>query len=74
MLAVRIPRDIEKRLEQVAKRTGRSKTFLARMAILKHLEDLEDIHVAEQRLEALRRGEDNTVALDELLKAHGLAG
>jgi RHH-type rel operon transcriptional repressor/antitoxin RelB len=51
MLAIRLEPDIEKRLEQLSKRTGRTKTFYAREAILEHLEDLEDIYLASKRLE-----------------------
>lgn len=51
MLAIRLDPDIEKRLEQLSKRTGRTKTFYAREAILEHLEDLEDIYLASKRLE-----------------------
>ena len=40
MLAIRLPAAIEKRLERLAKRTGRTKTYYAREAILRHLEDL----------------------------------
>ena len=54
MLALRLPLDIEKRLTALAKRTGRTKTFYAREAILRHLEDLEDYHLARKRLR--RRG------------------
>ncbi|HEY5793290.1 MAG TPA: TraY domain-containing protein [Chthoniobacterales bacterium] len=50
MLAIRLDPDIEKRLARLAERTGRTKTFYAREAILEHLEDLEDIYLAEQRL------------------------
>ena len=50
MLALRLPPDIEKRLDALAKKTGRSKSFYAREAILRHLEDLEDYHLARRRL------------------------
>jgi RHH-type rel operon transcriptional repressor/antitoxin RelB len=50
MLAIRLPADIEKRLDDLAKKTGRTKTFYARQAILEHLEDLEDIYLAEKIL------------------------
>jgi RHH-type rel operon transcriptional repressor/antitoxin RelB len=50
MLALRLPAEIEKRLDLLAKRTGRSKSFYAREAILRHLEDLEDYHLARRRL------------------------
>jgi RHH-type transcriptional regulator, rel operon repressor / antitoxin RelB len=50
MLALRLPQDIEKRLAALAKKTGRTKSFYAREAILRHLEDLEDYHLARKRL------------------------
>jgi RHH-type transcriptional regulator, rel operon repressor / antitoxin RelB len=50
MLALRLPPKIEKRLNSLAKKTGRSKSFYAREAILRHLEDLEDYHLARRRL------------------------
>ncbi len=50
MLALRLPPEIEKRLDTLAKRTGRSKSFYAREAILRHIEDLEDYHLARRRL------------------------
>lgn len=50
MLAIRLPEDIEKRLSDLAKKTGRTKTFYAREAIIEHLEDLEDTYLAKERL------------------------
>lgn len=50
MLAIRLAPEIEKRLEILAKRTGRTKTFYAREAILEHLADLEDIYLISERL------------------------
>jgi len=51
MLAIRLDPEIEKRLDALAKKTGRTKTFYAREAILQHLEDLEDTYLAVQRLQ-----------------------
>ena len=42
MLAVRLPKDIENRLAELASQTGRTKTFYAKEAILAHLDDMED--------------------------------
>ncbi len=50
MLAIRLPAEVEDRLAALAQATGRTKTFYAREAILEHLEDLEDLYLAEQRL------------------------
>lgn len=36
-----------RRLADLARRTGRSKTFYARQAIEQHLEDLEDLYLAD---------------------------
>ena len=49
MLALRLPPDLEERLDTLAKRTGRSKSFYAREAILTHLEDIEDAYLAKRR-------------------------
>ncbi len=51
MLAIRLDPAIEKRLERLAKKTGRTKTYYAREAILEHLGDLEDIYLAARRLQ-----------------------
>lgn len=51
MLAIRLDSEIEDRLERLAKKTGRTKTYYAREAILEHLEDLEDTYLAIERLE-----------------------
>jgi RHH-type rel operon transcriptional repressor/antitoxin RelB len=50
MLALRLSADIEKRLASLARKTGRTKSFYAREAILRHIEDLEDYHLAHKRL------------------------
>jgi len=62
MLALRLSPEIEKRLDRLAKKTGRTKSFYAREAILRHLEDLEDFHLAQRRL--ARR--NPRITLDEL--------
>lgn len=73
MLAIRLPEDIERRLEKLAKATGRTKTFYAREAILEHLDDLEDIFLAEKRLRALMAGKDRVLTLEEVERDLGLA-
>ena len=72
MLAIRLPQSIEKRLEKLARRTGRTKTYYVREAILEHLEDLEDMYLAEAALERVRSGEERTIPLKDALKRHGL--
>ena len=72
MLAIRLPEDIEQRLSNLAKLTGRTKTFYARQAIEQHLDDLEDIYLAEQRLTDIRSGRTQTVAIEDILKRYDL--
>lgn len=74
MLAIRLPQSIEKRLEKLARRTGRTKTYYVREAILEHLEDLEDMYLAERALERIRSGEERTIPLKDAMKRHGLDG
>lgn len=72
MLALRLPPEIETRLDALAKRTGRSKSYYAREAILEYLDDLEDLYLAEKRLEDIRKGKSDTVPLADLMARHGV--
>ena len=51
MLAIRLDPEIEARLTRLAEKTGRTKTYYAREAILEHLDDLEDTYLAIERIE-----------------------
>lgn len=51
MLAIRLPEDIERRLASLAAKTGRTKTFYAKEAILEHLDEMEERYLAMSRLE-----------------------
>lgn len=73
MLAIRLPEDIERRLEALAKRSGRSKSFYAREAILEHLEALEAAYLSDEILSRVESGQEGTYTLDELEKELGLA-
>jgi RHH-type rel operon transcriptional repressor/antitoxin RelB len=61
-----------KLLDKLARRTGRTKTFYVREAILEHLEEIEDVYLAERALESIRKGEKRTIPLKGALKRHGL--
>jgi len=72
MLALRLPEDIEARLDKLAKATGRTKSFYAREAILEHLADLEDLYLAEKRLAKVRNGKSKTYSLKAVEQELGL--
>lgn len=62
MLGIRLDPDMEKRLERLAEKTGRSKSYYAREAIRVFLEDREDYLIG---LAALEKREPR-VSLEEL--------
>jgi RHH-type rel operon transcriptional repressor/antitoxin RelB len=72
MLAIRLPEAIEKRLDTLAKETGRTKSFYVREAILEHLDDLEDIYFAEKELAEIRAGRGTSVSLEQMMKRYGM--
>ena len=74
MLAIRLPESIEKRLAKLAKRTGRTKTFYAREAILRYIEDLEDAYDAERALLRIQLGKEKTIPLQDVMKRYGMEG
>ena len=51
MLTIRLPEEIDARLATLAARTGRTKAFYAKEAIIEHLDDMEDKYLAITRLE-----------------------
>lgn len=66
MLAVNIPKEMESRLEVLAKATGRTKSFYVREMIEKNIDDMEDVYLAEKALENIRAGRSKTYTLDEV--------
>jgi RHH-type rel operon transcriptional repressor/antitoxin RelB len=59
---VRLSVETERRLEALAARTGRTKTYYAREAIEAHLDELEDFYLAEDRLRTFRDRDAASVA------------
>jgi RHH-type transcriptional regulator, rel operon repressor / antitoxin RelB len=69
MLGIRLEPELEKKLDSLARETGRSKSYYAREAIRQYLEDREDYLKGMAVLE--RR--EPTISLDELERRLGLA-
>jgi RHH-type rel operon transcriptional repressor/antitoxin RelB len=68
MLAIRLPEAIEERLNALAAESGRTKTALAREAIVEYIDDLEDYYLAEARVRQNRKA----IPLDEVERTLGL--
>lgn len=71
-VSLRLPVDLKQRLNHLAEKTGRSKTFYMLEAIQKHLDDLEDIYLAEQRLLEVRAGRSKPHSLADVERSLGL--
>jgi RHH-type rel operon transcriptional repressor/antitoxin RelB len=63
--AIRLPDDTYKRLKALSERTGRTSAFYIREAIEKHIEDMEDLYLAEEATRQIQRGEAKVISAEE---------
>ncbi len=70
MLAIRIDPKLEARLTMLAKARGKTKSELVREAVIRLLEDTEDLELAERALEHTK----TTKSIAKLRKELGLDG
>ena len=68
--SIRLSEDIEKRLENLAVQTARTKAFYVKQAIL-NLEDLEDYFMAEKASEDFRARGEKAIPLEEVMREYG---
>jgi len=68
---VRLGEDVEKRLDELARLTGRTKTCYIRQALEEKLDKLEDLYIAEQRL---KQPESECWSLEQLERDDDLEG
>lgn len=66
MLSIRLSSELEERLNFLAKETHRSRSFYVREALERSLEDIEDIYLAERRLEDVRAGRSRIHSLEDV--------
>ena len=71
-VSLRLPEDLALRLDKIAKRTGRTKTFYMIEAIREQIGDLEDLYLAVKRLADIKSVKSKTVPLAEVLKEYGM--
>ena len=70
MLALRLEAELERRIVALARRQGRNKSALVREALIRYMEDQEDIMLAEAALRNL--GDGKTLSHEEARRALGL--
>lgn len=71
--SIRMAPEIEKRLDALAARTGRTKAYYLREIIDRGLEDMEDYYLAADVLERVRKGREAVFTLDDVEHELGLA-
>lgn len=70
--SIRLDPELERALDALSEKTGRSKSFYLHEMIRRSFEDVHDYYVAESAMERYRRGEERTYTLDEVSAELGL--
>ena len=70
--SVRLDAPLEKRLDDLARRTGRTKAYYLRELVQRGLDDLEDYYLAATTVERVRKGEEQTYSAAEVRSDLGL--
>ena len=71
-VSLRLPTELVERLSHLAESTGRSRTYYMQEAIKQHIDDLEELYLAEQALLNVRAGKEDTIPLEVLIKEYEL--
>lgn len=71
-VSLRLPTELVERLSHLAETTGRSRTYYMQEAIKQHIDDLEELYLAEQALLNVRAGKEDTIPLEVLIKEYEL--
>lgn len=72
MLTVRLSKELESRLDLLARATHRPKSFYIREALNRSIEDMEDVYLAESALEEFRASGEKAIPLEEVMKEYGM--
>jgi len=72
MTAVRLHEEVEVRLDSLSKKTGRTKSYYIRNAVMEYLQDMEDLYLGNQELEKIRSGNTKLTPIEDLLAEYGI--
>lgn len=70
--SIRLDKETERRLDALARKTGRTKAWYLRKLIEEHLEDLEDYYLADHIAERVRQGKERVYSLEQVEQELGL--
>lgn len=70
--SIRLDKETERRLDFLARTTGRTKAWYLRTLIAEHLDDLEDYYLADHIAERVRQGKERVYSLEEVEQELGL--
>ncbi len=70
--SIRLPNEVESRLNFLAQHTGRTKAYYLREIIERGIDDMEDYYLAADVLERIRKGDEKVHSSEDLRKSLGL--
>jgi RHH-type transcriptional regulator, rel operon repressor / antitoxin RelB len=70
--SIRLEAPLEKRLDDLARRTGRTKAYYLRELVQRGLADLEDYYLAAATVERVRKGEEQVYPAADVRRDLGL--
>jgi RHH-type rel operon transcriptional repressor/antitoxin RelB len=70
--SIRLDPALEQRLDHLAAKTGRTKSYYLRELVAKGLDDLEDYYLAASTVERVRKGEEKVLSSARVRKDLGL--
>ncbi len=69
--SIRLPKEIEKRLDELARKTGRSKAFYLREMILEKIDEVEDYYLAARVADRVNKGKEAVFSEESVRKDLG---
>ncbi len=70
--SIRLPEEVEARLDFLANQTGRTKAYYLREIIERGMDDMEDYYLAADVLERVRKGKEKIHSSDDVRQSLGL--